>query len=314
MQMETTCPHVVASDGDWMGRMRFHQSWYRRNRLKLDPGPYGNHLLPKHGDEGRNFINDDIFAFAKSRLAQGQGAVEKNRLLRNMLSRQPLCFNLFAPLALNLPDATDFLRALLPNRSQDARALRVSVEYAPPSETHLNDRTAFDAFIEYELPDLQKGFVGIEAKLTEPFSAKSYPFERYAKWGQKADSWWSDHEGRAFGDKQYNQLWRDHLLAFSMLRQPQPQYAEGYLAVLYHDLDANCPDAIRSYRGQLTPQGEATLLEWPLGKVVHTLANATNADRAWLAALKERYIDVALSDADYAAYQRPGKRRRKKNE
>jgi hypothetical protein len=35
-------------------------------------------------------------------------------------------------------------------------------------------RRSFDAFIEYERPDGSLGFIGIEAKLTEPFSIKHY--------------------------------------------------------------------------------------------------------------------------------------------
>jgi hypothetical protein len=55
----------------------------------------------------------------------------------------------------------------------------VDIEYAPdPKEEFLDDRTAFDAFVEFDRVDGTRGFVGIETKLTEPFSRKTYDGRR----------------------------------------------------------------------------------------------------------------------------------------
>jgi hypothetical protein len=45
-----------------------------------------------------------------SGLAQGSGVIEPFRLLRNMLSSQPMCFNLFGPLVYDAALATRLLR------------------------------------------------------------------------------------------------------------------------------------------------------------------------------------------------------------
>ena len=209
--------------------MRFHQSWYRRHVLGVPPGPnpaargqlYGNMLRPEDGARGLNFLNEAIHQVAEARLGEGEGAIEPGRLRNNLLSSQPMCFNLFAILSLDL-DLASKLILLLPGVQPDIRVTAVRIEHAPPKESHLDDRTAFDAWIEYEAPN-RRGFIGIETKLTEPFSQAEYPFTRtgYSRWLQKPGWWWRPGSETSFADQQYNQLWRNHLLAFAMLRRPE---------------------------------------------------------------------------------------------
>jgi len=134
--------------------MRFHQSWYRRHILNLSPGPnkaaggklYGNVLRDEDGQQGYNFINEAIHAFAEKRIQMNEGAVEPDRLRNNLLCSQPMCFNLFAPLDQDLELAT-LLVAALPQVPEGITVTAVRLEYAPLMETHLSDRTAFDALI-----------------------------------------------------------------------------------------------------------------------------------------------------------------------
>jgi hypothetical protein len=92
--------------------MRFHQSWYRYHVLDLPAGlshgkeRYGNYLEPADGAGGFNFLSDDIFTVAKEREQRNAGAVDADRLWRNLLSSQPMCFNLFAMLSRDLPLAS----------------------------------------------------------------------------------------------------------------------------------------------------------------------------------------------------------------
>src|SRR4051794_12990890 len=108
--MELDCRHIAPSDDHFTGRMRFHQSWYRRHVLDLPAGPneaargqlYGNMLRQDDGSRGFNFLSEPIYRCAEARLAQNRGAVEARRLRNNLLSSQPMCFNLFAPLKFDL--------------------------------------------------------------------------------------------------------------------------------------------------------------------------------------------------------------------
>jgi hypothetical protein len=169
--------------------MRFHQSWYRANVLRVPfgtgPGPqhsgkFGNMLPREDGAKGLNFLTPDIFEVAKSRVKDEQGMVEEFRLFNNMLSSQPMCFNLFGPFVTSFNLATEVFKHLLPNEIE--KVTDVKIEYSPePKEEYLNDRTAFDAFVEFLRPDGRFGFVGIETKLTEPFSQKYYDTPVYRR-------------------------------------------------------------------------------------------------------------------------------------
>jgi hypothetical protein len=293
--------------------MRFHQSWYRRHVLGLPPGPnpaargtvYGNMLQPEHGKQGYNFLSAATHNLAEGRLHEAQGMVEPNRLRSNLLSSQPMCFNLLAPLAQDLELASRLLTGL-PGLPDSLRVTEVKIEYAPPKEQHLNDNTAFDAWIGYERDHAVCGFVGIETKLTEPFSQAGYAFDdRYARWRHQPEWWWRPGAEEEFSDKQFNQLWRNHLLAFSVLYQPQQVYQEGYCAVVYHAEDVACTEAIETYRLQLDPRAQSTLLDWPLDTVVErwTALLQTRAQREWLNAFRLRYLDLEASRPAWEIYK-----------
>ena len=98
----------------------------------------------------------------------GAGIINEDRLRRILLSSQPLCFNLFGYLS-----KVD-KNALLPwVRTYAPRATSISriwLEYAPTAEDLGGDPlggSAFDAFVEYLLPDESRGFIGIETKYHE---------------------------------------------------------------------------------------------------------------------------------------------------
>lgn len=310
--MESDCIHIAPSDGPFTARMRFHQSWYRRHVLGLPPGPnlsangalYGSWITNADGLAGRNFITNHIHAALERRIDDGHGLVEPERARRNLLSSQPMCFNLWAPLANDLALATRLVR-VLPGLPEGLRVTRVVLENAPDKRSHLDDGTAFDAFVDYELPDGARGFVGVETKLTEPFSQKAYKFGLgYSRWTDADDWWWRDGAEAQFPDVRINQLWRNHLLAFAMHQAPA-ESAEGYCAVLYHDGDKKCTEAITAYRRHLHPEAERTLLSWRLSDVVAAWEGAaeTPDEKRWLAALRLRYLDLSASEEEWIAFR-----------
>lgn len=305
---EPGCKHIAPSDDNFTARMRFHQSWYRRHVLGLPPGPnpsaagalYGNMLCANDGAEGWNFVTGAVHTFAEARLARDPVHIEPERLRNNLLSSQPMCFNLFAPLALDLALATKLIKAL-PALAHIRRVTDVRLEYAPsPRSDFLNDGTSFDAWVEYERDDASLGFVGIETKLTEPFSMAHYAFdERYAKWMCGDGRWWVPGAETAFSDSSFNQLWRDHLLAFALRQQSARKYVESFCAVVAHPLDARLPEICDTYRQHLQPEGKTTLLSWPLDVLLNAwrpLA-ATREERFWVQSLRLRYLDMEASEA-----------------
>ena len=288
------------SDNDFARRMRWHQSWYRDRVLKVPYGtgpwprshmPYGNMLTEQSAEAGLNFLAPGIFDLAKRRIAEGTGTVESFRLMRNMLSSQPMCFNLFGELALDHELATGLVRVLWGEHI--ARVTGVYIEWAPePAAEYLDDRTAFDAFIEYETRDGRAGFVGTETKLSEPFSVHRYDKPEYRRWMTPDGPWRADSGGEV-AKQEHNQLWRDHLLSWSLLRHPESKYAEGGLSVVYHPEDRRCRDVIAGYRALL--RDTATFSSFDLAQVVSAWKPLAGQ---WLARFEQRYLALGRSAGD----------------
>ena len=287
-------------DPPFTARMRWHQSWYRAAVLQVPIGvgpeedgrPFGNYLTQEDGTRGANFLTPAIFAVARERLALNTGVVEEYRLVHNLLSSQPMCFNLFGPLVDDMELATRLMAAVLPG--EVAQVEHVAVEYAPdPASAYLGDRTAFDAFVAYWRPDGQKAFMGFETKLTEPFSPKHYDGPLYRRWMDERSPWRTE-AGERVADIRHNQLWRDHLLAIALARKPG--WAQGRLALVRHPLDRECETTAAGYQ-QLLRDGDDTFLDVPLDRLVQAWEQVarTDAERSWLAAFRLRYMDLDAS-------------------
>jgi hypothetical protein len=260
-----------SSDDPFTARMRSHQSWYRANILRVPcgvgPKPtstthYGNMLTPAEGAAGRNFLTAEIADVARARVAEGAGAVEPFRLFHNMLSSQPMCFNLFGPLVRDTALAARLLPTLVSER--DADVTRVVLEWAPePATDYLGDRTAFDAFIEYRTPDHRLHALGIETKLTESFSAKVYDREEYRRWMRV-------HAGSP--------------------------YATSRLLVVHHPEDRRCDQVYAGYRALLC-DGDDTLRSIALDQLVDAWSRIVHppARAVWLEPFRARYLDLELS-------------------
>jgi hypothetical protein len=172
---------------------------------------------------------------------------------------------------------------------------------APPSE-YLNDHTAFDAFIEYITVDDQRGFLGIETKLTEPFSMKHYDTPAYRRWMTGDGPWREDAFGKV-DEIQHNQLWRDHLLAIATLKHLESPYSRGRLMLLRHPDDEKCAEVSRNYQ-RLLRSGEYTFVDMPLNRLMDFVDNVDQHGdhRDWLAAFRLRYLDLSASKEDFDAW------------
>jgi hypothetical protein len=293
-----------AQDNLLTSKMRKHQSWYRANELRLPygtgPGPddtssYGNMLTRVDGGAGRNFLTQEIYEVALDRIAQGSGVVEKYRLLHNMLSSQPMCFNLFGPLVRDHDLAKNLLAAIVPENISEVT--RVEIEWAPqPATDYLNDRTAFDAFIEYRTENGQLVGLGIETKLSEPFSQRVYDRPEYRRWMQLPDSpWYSDSWNNVLAIE-YNQLWRDHLLVVALRFHPKSKYDRTRLMLVYHPEDVNCERNFLNYKNLLRNDDDS-MVSYSLDQIVDRWLSVVKKDdhNKWLRSFKKRYIDLDLS-------------------
>jgi hypothetical protein len=294
------------SSGDeaFAARMRLHQSWYRAKVLGVPCGTgptrtsdafYGNMLRAQDALRGLNFLSPHIHEVALARLGERRGKVEPFRLMHNMLSSQPMCFNLFGPL---VRDRELARRVLLAIPGLDvADVVSVQLEYAPdPAHEYLNDGTAFDAFVDYRRGDGSRAFFGIETKLVEPFSQKYYDSSSHRRWMESQRSPFLPEAASRVAAIHHNQLWRDHLLAIALRDHARSPYAAGALMLVRHPGDASCTRIAEGYRSLLRP-ADQTFIDMPLDRLVGYFRDALNHpdEREWLSRFETRYLDLAQS-------------------
>lgn len=139
---------------------------------------YGNYISngenPKEGC-WKNFLTKYAFDYATERTnpknKKPYETIEKDRLFNNLLSSQPMAFNLFCPLRQilkELPEvATLVIKAALPDYSIH-RVMNVDLEFIPGNYMELTgDKSAMDAIIEFVDTDGRDGFIAIETKYSE---------------------------------------------------------------------------------------------------------------------------------------------------
>jgi hypothetical protein len=263
-------------------------------------------LTEEDGERGRNLLTAGVLEVAKERLAQKTGVIERHRLLCNMLSSQPMCFNLWGPLRRDAGLATGLVSALLPG--QVARVREVSLEYAPqPPVQYLNDSTAFDAFVDYDTTEGERAFLGIEVKLTEPFSQRRYrmdaPGHAYSTWTKRAASPWPPESWDSLDAMAHNQLWRDHMLVEALRGHWSGRYSRGTLVLVRHPGDTHCAEVVEGYRALLKPDDDS-FLDLPLDRLAKTWSQIGmfGPQREWLCAFRLRYLELWASEEAWQHY------------
>lgn len=258
---------------------------------------YGNMLNAEDGAAGRNFLNSEIQAVAEARIAEG-GTVEPFRCRHNMLSSQPMCFNLFGPLARRPELAAAFVTSVT-GRVVEIEAGGLRIEDSPG---HLDDRTGLDASIRYVTADGARGVLGIETKLTEQFSAKVYALDSrpaYRRYSEAPGSPFALDRLEALTDARWNQLWRNQMVCEAIKDEEQRDHAEQ--VVVFPDDMGDTADLVQQYASLLARP--AAVRAMTLSATVNALrAGADREDTEWLRAFRTRYVDLGLSSALYGAW------------
>ena len=164
----------VRTDNAWQRRARLHQSLWRQaqqmpagmhnakplgsrlNPLDAEPPTLANYLSPQAKRQVQAAVRE----------AATTGALlARPRLWVDLLSSQPLCFNLFGPLAEDPALATTTLQMIWPNIQ---KITRIRFEWSPGrgAERYTGNRSAFDIFVEYDGPR-GRSFLAIEVKYHE---------------------------------------------------------------------------------------------------------------------------------------------------
>lgn len=180
--------------------------------------PLGSRLaMPCAEDTLASFLTDRVREVVRHEVIDptvSRGKLfAKPRMFNDLLSSQPLAFNLFAELCLDLALASHLVSEFTGGRFRDVRS--ILFEYSPgrSDPRYTADRSAFDVFLECTTSTGGRGFVGVEVKYHENLLGP--PGEPRARYDEIAEMMACFGPGTraALTAPPLQQIWRDHLLA-----------------------------------------------------------------------------------------------------
>lgn len=168
------------SDNAFTRKARLLQSMYRVEIGEAEGiGPtknskrkYGNMIC---GGEvsGKNFLMKETFEYAKERVANRKESetIDEFRLFNNLLSSQPMAFNLFHPLMLLLKQNPAVVTLAIRSVFRTLPVFEVTeigLEFIPtPVEKYTKDKSAMDAYIKFVDNKGGRHIIAIETKYTD---------------------------------------------------------------------------------------------------------------------------------------------------
>jgi hypothetical protein len=172
-------PAWAEDDTEWARGCRLLQGWWR-SQLE---GPVAAGLSTAVGGRPQklvvsmipaenahmNFLSDGARQAFESWATDGAGLVGDDRARRNLMSSQPLAFNLFGPFVTDGSPLLSWIRTIDTDATD---VVEVRLEWAPPRNTTFGGGSAFDVFISYSAETAQR-FLGIECKYAENLASSS---------------------------------------------------------------------------------------------------------------------------------------------
>lgn len=283
----------VDRENAWQRRARLAQSlWRQRNGFEagLHRGRrLGSRLVEADGFPPRmaNYLTANVRAVVRHALRTRQaGALfAEPRLWTDLLSSQPLCFNLVGELTTDLDLAMRVFRSLFGDRVEAVDAIRFEWSPGRDDPRYTANRSAFDILVDYRGPR-GRGFLAFEVKYHEDLKGTpATPRAKYCDIARQQGIFSESDFGR-LERLPLQQLWLDHLLALQMLSADRYHWQDGLFVVLHPGRNRHCAEAVADYRGLLlsTETFDAITLE----TFVEALARET--DRPWVADLRDRYV------------------------
>jgi hypothetical protein len=237
---------------------------------------------------GANFLTPAIRRQVRDRLAHPEAheLIREERLWADLLSSQPMCFNLFGELAADLDLATSAARAWWPDRVEQVTELRFEWSPGALDPRYLGNRTAFDAVLIHTTPDDGRGFIGIETKYHEraepPKRLRPERLRRYDEVTERSGAFRPGWE-QALAKTDLQQIWLDHLLALSML----PEWDRGLFVLVYPAANTSMASVASRYAAAL--RDPSTFQHRTLEDLTARLHVVTSDP--WVAAFEDRYLN-----------------------
>ena len=263
-------------------------------------GVYGNYLrLDFAKQSGANFLTKEIFELVKHEIANKhleRKVIQEPRIWNNLLSSQPLAFNLFGELKLDLALATLVFKDLYPERQIDS-VTAIEFEHSPGRGNlkYTGDGSAFDVFVVYENNQNQQCFFGIEVKYAEDLNdAPAKHKEVYATIAEMSGVFEMKNLPR-LKEKPLQQIWRDHLLTLSLFIT-NDDYGVGDFIYLYPSGNLNCEVGVEAYKTTLNQSSETYFKPLIMEKMLETIKR--HSSDKWIVDFEDRYLDFGKIESN----------------
>jgi hypothetical protein len=297
----------ISADTRFRAAARLLQALWREDRdlpigFHRDPKgkrrKLGSRISDKAGQAGGNFLHPGIAAMVERELIYREvGAVyDHDRLRTNLLSSQPLVFNIFAPLK-HAPDfATRVVQELVPGFMDKVTDIRFEHAPARGHPAFTADHTAFDLLIRGRNSTGQRAFIAVEVKYSEscqePLPRFSGRYDEIAA----TSGLFVQPDDPALRRNPVQQLFRQHCLAQVMVDRGLHDVALH----LFTAPESNhlAQGAARLYAAQLAEPapGKVPFMAVTLERVIEAIAAAGSPEHA--RALHRRYTDFWLIDGE----------------
>ena len=258
-------------------------------------------MLVNGEETGKNFVNEYAFKYAKRRVEKKQAheTIDDYRLFNNMLSSQPMAFNLFCPLMQMIEKGkgeavTNIFKAIFPDKFI-GEVTEVGLEFLYTDiQNYLNDCTAMDAIVRYKDTEGKPAFIAIETKYTdvlgENTSNKERAQVRYREWIKRIGMFKPETEAKLLsGKKVISQIYRNFLLTECYgIKEKANRCYSVILAPAQHPTTEH---EIASLKNELLPEYQYKISSVSLEDFVKiALKTCPKGDKYPFWYFKERYI------------------------
>lgn len=305
----------VASDSSFRHRERAHQTWWRAFVLGDSPGPHprdpdepcGNTVDPRESNEPGVLLGEEAAAaladaLEKRRATKAAGLIDPRRVTTNLLSSQPMAFNLFGPLWADHTLATKFVQTIDPDCSS---VEAVEFEFVPNGAS-IGDNSAFDVAVIYSA-GREHALLGLECKYTDDFTARDRkdPENRfYGAPGHRSEAAYRaayELSREVFAasfescvaNARLNQLFRNALIAETAYRSSG--FARVSTGLVCHPDDERGVDAGRAMQAAVRRPFQLVTLDDAVARLQRL--DLTRAQRDMVNLFWARYLGRALSES-----------------
>jgi hypothetical protein len=259
------------------------------HRRGVHARPLGSRLVMPWAQESlANFltpaIRDVVRAEVCDRKKSRGKLFGKPRIFNDLLSSQPLCFNLFAELKLDLKLASAVISKLTRGRFKQVQGIELEHSPGRSDPRYSADRSAFDVFLECETKTGKRGFIAIEVKYHE--NLRNPPGEHRLRYDEIAEQMACFHaqSRESLLASPLQQIWRDHLL--TGITREVDGYDDALFVMLYPEENYECSRAVASYTACLSDQ--SSFAGWTLEAFVSALK--ANSVAPWIELFADRYL------------------------